>query len=381
VLKSKVEFDLGRYQDAMTDADAAIRIDYTRADNLFNDGNVKPNQPATPCAWTQSDFEKLARSFPKDYRPPLYLGLYLVQFSRYSLDFDYQPVLKSFEHAEELNPLSPLPSYFSGAEYVVGRIGGLISKAGASCLDDVVPRTKECVALDDTRRTGVRLLTKAIAADPTFAPAYILRATALWRLKQNRQAIRDYNTVVELDPKANVYNDRALVKFDLHDYEGAILDYTKAIQRGCDTAFCYSFENRADAYLKLHDYPHAIDDIGHAIKNFLAGTVFGFNIEQFRRIYPEYDDMADDALCEKIRTLFKPDMSHDVYCKQFLVDAKEVEDFVLPDLFLKRGDAYADMGNTSRANREYDRVSNGYPKWAEHVFTFRNGKRVRVRDK
>jgi hypothetical protein len=73
VLKSKVEFDLARYQDAMSDADAAIRINYSRADNPFNDGNVKPNQPATPCAWTQSDFEKLAHLFPKDYRPPLYL--------------------------------------------------------------------------------------------------------------------------------------------------------------------------------------------------------------------------------------------------------------------------------------------------------------------
>lgn len=49
VLKSKVEFDLARYQDAMNDVDAAIRIDYTRAEQLFNDGNVKPNQPAPPC--------------------------------------------------------------------------------------------------------------------------------------------------------------------------------------------------------------------------------------------------------------------------------------------------------------------------------------------
>ena len=65
---------------------------------------------------------------------------------------------------------------------------------------------------------------------------------------------------------------------------------------------------------------------------------------------------------------------------QFLVDAKEVDDFVLPELFLKRGDAYADMGNTTRATREYDRVSLGYPKWAEHAFTLRNGKRVRVRE-
>jgi hypothetical protein len=67
------------------------------------------------------------------------------------------------------------------------------------------------------------------------------------------------------------------------------------------------------------------------------------------------------------------------YSKEFLVNAKEVDDFVLPELFLKRGDAYADMGDLVRANREYDRVSAGYPKWAVNEFTIHNGKRIRVR--
>jgi hypothetical protein len=72
-------------------------------------------------------------------------------------------------------------------------------------------------------------------------------------------------------------------------------------------------------------------------------------------------------------------MSYADYSKQFLVNAKEVDDFVLPELFLKRGDAYADMGDIASANREYDRVAAGFPKWAENAFTTRNGKRVRVR--
>jgi hypothetical protein len=132
-------------------------------------------------------------------------------------------------------------------------------------------------------------------------------------------------------------------------------------------------------YLKLHDYPHAISDFGHAIKNFLAGTIYVFNIDQFRRMYPEYDDVADDVLCEKLRMLFNPEISNADYSKQFLVNAKEFDDFVLPELFLKRGDAYADMGDFARANREYDRVSDGFSKWAVNEFTIRNGKRIRVR--
>src|SRR5438132_483234 len=117
-----------------------------------------------PCAWTGADLDTLARQFPKDFRPPLYLGLYLLQFSHYSLDTDYQPILKAFEHSAELNASSALPYYFSANPHVVGGVGGLLSKGSATCIEDVVPRTKACLALDDTHRTGLRFLTKALAA-------------------------------------------------------------------------------------------------------------------------------------------------------------------------------------------------------------------------
>jgi tetratricopeptide (TPR) repeat protein len=379
--KAKVEFLLGRYADALNDLDAGMRIDYSRADEMFNNGNAKPDEPtAIPCMWSHADVNKLEELFPKDYRTSIYAGLYRLEFSRYSLDTDYRPILKSFEHAAELNPSSAIPPYFSAYPHVYGGMGGMMSNANAKCLDDVVPRTKPCLDLDEIHRTGVRYLTQAIAADPAFEPAYALRAAAHLKLRENRQAVRDYTKALELDPKDNLYSDRASAESELKEYQAAILDYTKRISRGCEDSMCGAYEYRADVYLKLHDYPHAISDLSHAIRNFLAGTIYGFNIDQFRRIYPEYDDVADDVLCEKLRILFFPEMSYADYSKEFLVDAKEVDDFVLPELFLKRGDAYADMGDLTRANREYDRVSAGYPKWAVHVFTVRNGKRIRVRE-
>lgn len=378
--KAKVEFLLGRYADALNDLDAGMRIDYGRAEQMFNNGNVKPDEPtAIRCMWSQADVNKLAELFPKDYRTSLYVGLYKLAFSPYSLDMDYQPILKAFEHAAELNPSSAVPSYFNAYPYVYGGIGGLISQANAKCLDDVVPRTKPCLELDQIHRTGVRYLTKAIAADPTFEPAYALRAGAHLKLREYRQAIRDYTKALELAPMDKLYGDRASAESELREYQAAIPDYTKRIAEGCEDTLCPAYENRADVYLKLHDYPHAINDLGHAIRNFLAGTIYGFNIDQFRRMYPEYDSVADDVLCEKLRVLFYPQMSYADYSKQFLVNAKEFDDFVLPELFLKRGDAYADMGDLPGANREYDRVTAAFPKWAENAFVTRNGKRVRVR--
>jgi tetratricopeptide (TPR) repeat protein len=278
--KAKVEFLLGRYADALTDLDAGMRINYDRAEQMFNNGNVKPDEPtAIPCMWSQADVNKLAELFPKDYRASLYVGLYRLEFSRYSLDTDYQPILKSFEHAAELNPSSAVPPYFNAYPYVYGGIGGLMSNANARCLDDAVPRTRPCLELDAIHRTGVRYLTKAIAADATFEPAYALRAAAHLKLRENRQAVRDYTKALDLDPKDNLYGDRASAESELKEYQAAILDYTKRISRGCEDSFCGAYEYRADAYLKLHDYSHAISDLSHAIRNFLAGTIYGFNID------------------------------------------------------------------------------------------------------
>ena len=156
---------LGRYADALNDLDAGIRIEYQNADDVFSNGNVKPDEPtAIPCMWSQADVNKLAELFPKDYRTSLYVGLFQLEFSRWSADTDYQPILKAFEHAAELNPTSAVPSYFSAIPYLAGSIGGVLSQARATCLDDVVPRTKPCLELDDIHRIGVRYLTKAIAA-------------------------------------------------------------------------------------------------------------------------------------------------------------------------------------------------------------------------
>ena len=91
--------------------------------------------------------------------------------------------------------------------------------------------------------------------------------------------MRDYTKALELDPKANLYNDRGLAEAVLKEYDTAILDYTKAIARGREDTLCPSYENRANIYLKLRDYPHAISDLNHVIRDFLAGTIYSFNID------------------------------------------------------------------------------------------------------
>jgi len=379
-LKAKIEFEGGRFEDSMHDLDAAIREDYESAKDVFNDGNTKPTITPQPCVWTQSDLDTLERRFPQDYRPPLYRGLYLTFFYSFDLESDYGPVLASFHRSATLNPASPLPEFFIGELYSVGRLGGLMSVKNAECLDDVVPRTPQCLALDEFHRTGVRSLTRAIAVNPKFGPAYALRADTFSKLKEYRQAIRDYDEVLEVKPTREAariaYNDRGLAKVSLGDYQSAVLDFTQSIAMGCKES-CGSYDNRAEAFIKLHNYPKAIEDMSASIKQTLSHAVFLMNVDQFRRIYPEYDSVPDDALCEKLRAMFFPAMQYGDFAKQFLIEAKDFKSTVLPDLYLKRGDAYAALRQTQKANGEYDRVSRAFPEWAALSFVEKNGKRIR----
>jgi tetratricopeptide (TPR) repeat protein len=381
-LKAKVEFEHGHYQDAMLDLDEAIKEEYETAQQVIDDGKTKPSMTTQPCVWTLPDLDALADRFPADYRPQLYRGLYLSYFLAFDLNSDYKPVLDAFNRAAELAHTSPLPHFFTGTLYTIGRLGGLMSIASAKCLGYVVPRTEPCAALDDARRTGVRALTRAVALDAKFTPAYAIRATALYDLKEYRQAIRDYDEVLELavrgKPTRSTYNDRGLAKMGLRDYAGAVKDFDQSISLGCEES-CQSYDNRADAYLKLGEYTKAIADINRSINRVLGYAVFLMNIEQFRHIYPEYDNISDDVLSEKLRAMFFPTFSRADFAEEFLIRSKNFSSTVLPDLYIKRGDAYASLKQKAMATRDYDRVSRAFPDSSAIYFVEMNGKRVRRR--
>jgi tetratricopeptide (TPR) repeat protein len=379
--KAKAEFRLGKYQDALQDLDAAVKIDYDLADSAFNDGTVTLHTKPDPCVWTLPDFEAMAKQLPADYRPPLYGALYRLSVFKYKNDSDYASVIDALNTAGKLNPSSPLPNYFLGKLHMATMFGSPFSMLGAKCIDVIVPRTADCVKLDEVRRLAVRYLTSSIAVDIRFIPAYAERAAMLLELKDYRQALRDYDRVLELKPDHDltriIYNDRALAKMQLGQYSSAVMDFSQSIALGCDTA-CNSYDNRADAYMKLRDYPRALADVGVSIKHIMSNAIYLMSIDSFRKLYPEYDNVADDVICEKLRALFFPSMPYAVFSKQFLIEAKSDPTFVLSDLYLKRGDIYSKLGRPRDAEAEYDRVTRVFPKFAEGAFGTRNGRRVRV---
>ena len=385
-LRARVKLETGHYADSAKDLDLAIAQNYDNADDIFNDGKVEPSKTSRRCVWTQPDLDLLASKFPADGRPLIYKGLYLNFFSRFHSENRSSATLEAFNRTTELAPKSPLPHYYAGLLYVSGNVGGMMSKANTGCLDFFVPRTEACQALDQLHETGVRELTAALALDPSFAPAYEERAEAYLKLKQHAQAIRDYTDALRLESnqkeKGILYNDRGLAKFAVGRYKDSVEDFTQAIQLLCTSEVekqCDEYVNRANAYAKLKNFSQAAQDLSMAIRSHM-GSTFIWGISQFREVYPEYDSVRDDVLADSLRRRLYPQMSYPDFSKAFLIDAKGIDEFVIAELYCKRGDMYAKMGDGADARKDYDRVVRGFPESAKMYLIERNGRWVRNPD-
>jgi tetratricopeptide (TPR) repeat protein len=381
-LMAKVKYQSGDYEAALADLNKAIGENLKSADQAFNDGEVKSTEPSRPCYWSVADFKNLERLYPKDARPPLFLGIYYSLYSFYNTNFDYSTILGPYKRAGELDPNSALPPFFTGHLYVLGHLSGLLSMASAKCLDDVVPRTAECIALDELRENGTRALTTALAIDPTLSVAYSERALNFVHLHKYERAVGDYTKAIELahnqKEQQMLVADKALAEFHSGRLGNALADYNKALANGCAEAPCELYNSRGDIYLKLGDYRHALVDCNLYLRSYLeSGPLFLINIDQFRSLYPEFDTVDDLQLTERLRKQFFPQISALDFRKRFLQSDKGMLSFILADAYARRGDILKKLGKTAEANREYDRITRAFADLNDSYFTFRDGRRIR----
>ncbi|TLU87425.1 MAG: tetratricopeptide repeat protein [Chlorobium sp.] len=81
----------------------------------------------------------------------------------------------------------------------------------------------------------------------------------------NQGAMADYTKAIELDPKlSEAYNSRAALKYSAGDKPGAITDYTKAIE--LNSQFTDAYNNRGNAKAGMGDVQGAIADYTRAIE-------------------------------------------------------------------------------------------------------------------
>jgi tetratricopeptide (TPR) repeat protein len=93
-------------------------------------------------------------------------------------------------------------------------------------------------------KAAYKLFTKAINADPTFAPAWFYRGNCLANKRDLEGAVADYTKAIELKPDfADAYSNRGDIYFSQGNRNKACPDYLKAEQLGKEnmyekTKFC-----------------------------------------------------------------------------------------------------------------------------------------------
>jgi hypothetical protein len=103
------------------------------------------------------------------------------------------------------------------------------------------------------------------------------------------------------------------------DYD-AISDFSSAIKlRPRELNEHYSYENRADAYVKTRQWDRAIGDLTAAISLQVGGHLMSFmTISEFRAIYPEYKMVSDEVIARKLHQTFWPNLSYEGFSKYFV---------------------------------------------------------------
>jgi tetratricopeptide (TPR) repeat protein len=359
--QAKLEYANGDFVAAMNDLEKAVRSDLTKATEFTNSGGVKPEKTGSVCVWTEPDMDELVRRFSADYRSHLFRGLYFSKFAPLD-DESLKPAIESLGKAAQLNPKSALPQFFKAT--LLGNLFVFHKRLNELGWSDA--------GRDKLNAELVGEYTKALALDPMLTSALRSRATAELNLKQFKSAILDYDKVLSIDPQDWIsFHDRGLAKIELGNTYEAISDFSATIKlTKRELKQSHYYESRAEAYMKTQQWDLAIRDFTTAISLGVGGSTFLMNVGQFRAIYPEYKAASNEAIARKLNQTFFPDLTYEGFSERFLT-SEAMPSTTIPDLYLKRSDAYLKKGNWGRASIDFRRAVNGFPNYADAVERWR----------
>ena len=106
---------------------------------------------------------------------------------------------------------------------------------------------------------------QSLLIHPQNAIAYVMRGTAKAQLHDNQGAISDYTTAIELNPRLVLaYNNRGNLRQHCGDVDGAISDFTHVLEINPHSPIAYN--NRAIIYTQTGQFSAAIADYQKAIE-------------------------------------------------------------------------------------------------------------------
>ena len=182
--------------------------------------------------------------------------------------------------------------------------------------------------------------------------------------KDYQGAIEDYTKAIELKPDfAEAYINRGISRRNLSDYKGAIEDYTKAIELRPD--FAEAYKNRGYSRLKLSDYKGAIEDYTKAIE-FKPDYALAYNNRGASRSNLSDNKGAIEDYTEAIRL----DKNWGDFNQSY---------FGLPTAYNNRGLARFNLSDNRGAIEDYNKAIELKPDYAEAYYN-RGFSRLKLSD-
>jgi Tfp pilus assembly protein PilF len=214
-----------------------------------------------------------------------------------------------------------------------------------------------------TWRNPETLWTNALAYQSSITP-YLNRGLYLREKKQFPKALEDFKKAIALQPSAGLYNSLGKTYFDMHNNEGAIENYEKALKM--DTLKADIWINLASLKGKLGKMDEALELVnkGLAIESdnkegFLTRSLIHQTLgkyaealkddEQYLKINPQNSEIWFESA--NLRTAIGEQndaVLNDL--SQAISLSKKVE------YFEKRAALYTKMGNTAAARQDYEQI-------------------------
>jgi tetratricopeptide (TPR) repeat protein len=256
-LRASSKYDQKDYDGAIADYTEVIKIDPNNADAYHNRGLAKSNK--LYCIRRESENAMSCSTdylgAIADYNKAIYINprntiFYSNRADAFRFIRKYQEAINDYTKAIEINPNDSYFYFQRGSTY-----GDFLKDKDSAIRDYKISESK---------------------MNPSTSSEYSWRGYIRYKYLQRYQgAISDYTKAVELDPgNATLHRDRALVYVDFKKDLLAIADYTKALyfdpgDNGWTKV--YYFE-RGSIYQRMDNYPQAIADYKKSYPKECVGT-------------------------------------------------------------------------------------------------------------
>ncbi len=351
---AKLAFLANDNQTAERDLHTIIDV-YSPDISYLTDGRVKlGDKPNSPCGWTVTDIAQWLQRTRSAPESQVFRGMFVSAFA--PLDDEAKALTERYVSDTAQANSSFAPAYFYaavGAQKIVAY---------------------KSLAFSDTERAAhnrhiIELYSKALQLNPRIEKAFVDRAEAFLEQKEYSSAVSDFDHAIVLTSNdAALWNDRGLAKQETYDKDGAIADYTHAInlkmKSGDAQALTYSLDNRADLYTKLGSYKKAVADYNWLIGYRLHDIMMSINLDFFRKLYPEYATVDDAKLKDKLHRMYYPNFSNETF-DQVVSKPEGMHPSLtglLPEAYLKRADVLLALKSFAAAHTDYVRSQ----RFAEH---------------